>query len=402
MKKQWRIGLLALCVACICAGCENHPEYSTESKYVPGQDYQYTSSITETDDAYYYPQMVLNPEDGLPDGAILMYIDKETMEPIPLCSRPDCNHGEETEMEKIEACSAYLPTSTAPYYDGSNLYFERPKERSDDQQGNASVESGFELVKMDLDGTQQQVLSSQSGSISFPLMHRGYFYCLLDFYTADGKEEQSGVYRIALQKDAKPELLYQAEEPMTIYKLDVYGNGLYISENFMPSPDTYQCRCVRLDLLIKETQEVFHNDSGLVQYILEGFCNEKLMYCIVDLETETGETALYLAGLDGSNPTEVKGAGDFSSYLSDGEYIYRIPITWNPNYSPKDPFISVLDTDGKKILSLSQEETEETVELLPGNGPYLFRMAQIEGENKLLCAKKSDISTGKLHWEAIA
>ena len=233
-------------------------------------------------------------------------------------------------------------------------------------------------------------------------MHRGYFYCLLDFYTADGKEEQSGVYRIALQKDAKPELLYQAEEPMTIYKLDVYGNGLYISENFMPSPDTYQCRCVRLDLLTKETQEVFHNDSGLVQYILEGFCNEKLMYCIVDLETETGETALYLAGLDGSNPTEVKGAGDFSSYLSDGEYIYRIPITWNPNYSPKDPFISVLDTDGKKILSLSQEETEETVELLPGNGPYLFRMAQIEGENKLLCAKKSDISTGKLHWEAIA
>ena len=36
MKKQWRVGLLALCVVCVCAGCENHPEYSTESKYVPG------------------------------------------------------------------------------------------------------------------------------------------------------------------------------------------------------------------------------------------------------------------------------------------------------------------------------------------------------------------------------
>lgn len=402
MKKQWRVWLLALCVVCVCAGCENHPEYSTENKYVPGQDYQYTPSITETEDAYYYAKSVSDTNDGFSEGSFLMYIDKETMEPIPLCNRPDCNHEKETNSEKMQECNAYLPTSAVPYYDGTALYFQRPKDQSDHEQESTSVESVFELVKMNLDGTQQQVLSSQTGNSSLSFMHRGYFYCLLDFYTADGKAGQSGVYRIALQKDAKPELLYQAEEPMKIIGLDVYGNGLYISEDFMPSPDTYQCRCVRLDLLTKETQEVFHNDSGLVQYTLEGFCNGKLMYCATDLETETGETTLYLSELDGSTPTEVKDAGDFADYISDGQYIYRIPITWNPNYSPQDLFISVLDTDGKKILSLSQEETEETVELLPGNGPYLFRMAQIEGEKKLLCAKKSDISTGKLHWEVIA
>ena len=406
MKILKRTSVLAASILLLLTGCQSQPQYSTENTYVEGQDYQYMYSdgnnnltpnyIMETETAYYYMKSSSSSE-----GEFLTYIDKNTMEPVILCNRPDCRHDQETDEEKRKECNACFSTSMVPYYSGDMLYFYQPKKRSSEDRENGSLDFAFELAKMKPDGTERQVLSEQTGNPSFGFMHRGYYYYQSDLYTADGKSQQSGVYRVALQKNAEPELLYQAEEPFQITGMTAYGNGLYISEDGFENLGNYQSRCVRLDLLTKESEAVFEEDKGETQFNLIGFCDEKLLYDTFDLTSEKNGTKLYLAELDGSKMEEIEGAGDFADFCTDGKYIYRTPITWNPNYEAEDPNVAILDLSGNKIMSLSPEETEETTQIIPGNEKYLFRFAQIDGEEKLFYAEKSGIPSGKLEWKEI-
>ena len=401
--KKW---LMIIGVLCILTGCESQPQYSTENTYVSGQDYQYMYSygnnnltpnyIMETETAYYYMK---SSSSGV--GDYLTYIDKNTMEPVLLCNRPDCKHDKETDEEKREECNAYFPASMVPYYSGDMLYFVQMKQWSSEDRENGSSGFAFELVKMKPDGTERQVLSEQTGNPSFGFMHRGYYYYLAVLYTADGQSQQSGIYRVALQKNAKPELLYQAKNPFQITGITVYGNGLYILEDVLENLENYQSRCVRLDLLTKESEVVFEGRDGKTQCSLDDFCNGKLLYSTSDIEAEKNGTKLYFAELDGSKMEEIEGAGDFADFCTDGKYIYRTPITWNPNYEAEDPNVAILDLSGNKIMSLSPEETEETTQIIPGNEKYLFRFAQIDGEEKLFYAEKSGIPSGKLEWKEI-
>ena len=288
MKILKRTSALAASILLLLTGCQSQPQYSTENTYVAGQDYQYMysygnnnltpNSIMETETAYYYLKSSSSGE-----GNFLMYMGKNVMEPVVLCNRPDCKHDQETDEEKREECNAYFPASMVPYYSGDMLYFYQPKKQSSEDRENGSLDFAFELVKMKPDGTERQVLSEQTGNPSFGFMHRGYYYYQSDLYTADGKSQQSGIYRVALQKNAKPELLYQAENPFQITGITVYGNGLYILEDVLENLENYQSRCVRLDLLTKESEVVFEGRDGKTQCSLDDFCNGKLLYSTSDI-----------------------------------------------------------------------------------------------------------------------
>lgn len=350
----------------------------------------------ETETAYYYMK-----SSGSGVGGYLTYIDKNTMEPVLLCNRPDCKHDKETDEEKREECNAYFHSSMVPYYSEDMLYFYQPKKRSSEDRENGSPGFAFELVKMKPDGTERQVLSEQTGTSSFGFMHRGYYYYHSDLYTADGKSQQSGVYRVALQKNAEPELLYQAEKPREIRGMTAYGNGLYISEQGFENIDNYQSRYVRLDLLTKESEVVFEGEDGKTQWLMKGFCDGKLLCSAFDLTSTKNGTKLYLAEPNGSKMEEIEGAGDYADFCTDGKYIYRTPITWSSQYEAEDPNIAILDLSGNKIMSLSPEETEETTRIIAGNEKYLFRYIYVDDEEKLLYAEKSGIPSGKLEWKEI-
>ena len=406
MKTSKTMSLLTVGMLLFLTGCESQPQYSTENTYVAGQDYQYMysygnnnltpNSIMEIETAYYY----MKPS-GSGVGGYLTYIDKNTMEPVLLCNRPDCKHDKETDVEKREECNAYFSASMVPYYSEDMLYFYQPKKRSSEDRENGSSGFAFELVKMKPDGTERQVLSEQTGNPSFGFMHRGYYYYESNLYTADGKSQQSGIYRVALQKNAEPELLYQAEKPREIRGMTAYGNGLYISEQGFENIDSYQSRYVRLDLLTKESEVVFEGEDGKTQYGLDGFCDGKLLCSAFDLASEKNGTKLYLSELDGSKMEEIEGAGDYADFCTDGKYIYRTPITWSSQYEAEDPNIAILDLSGNKIMSLSPEETEETTRIIAGNEKYLFRYIYVDDEEKLLYAEKSGIPSGKLEWKEI-
>ena len=387
-------------------GCESQPQYSTENTYVAGQDYQHMfayktgnlapNSIMETETAYYYMK---SSSSGI--GYFLTYIDKNTMEPVLLCNRPDCKHDKETDEEKREECNAYFPASMVPYYSGDMLYFVQMKQWASEDRENGSLDFAFELVKMKPDGTERQVLSEQTGNPSFGFMHRGYYYYQSDLYTADGQSQQSGIYRVALQKNAEPELLYQAEKPREIRGVTAYGNGLYISEQGFENIDNYQSKLVRFDLLTKKSKDIVANNDGKTQWLMKGFCDGKLLCSAFDLTSTKNGTKLYLAEPNGSKMEEIEGAGDYADFCTDGKYIYRTPITWSSQYEAEDPNIAILDLSGNKIMSLSPEETEETTRIIAGNEKYLFRYIYVDDEEKLLYAEKSGIPSGKLEWKEI-
>ena len=110
MKKTLLMLMTALLLfTAACSGGGGAIVYPTDNTYHP-----------ETDDPYFnthnqHLRDVVTAEKGyyfLIENTLL-YADADTMEPIQVCSKPNCTHNEETESDKLaqsrEICEAYFP-----------------------------------------------------------------------------------------------------------------------------------------------------------------------------------------------------------------------------------------------------------------------------------------------------
>ena len=165
----------------------------------------------------------------------LFFADKETMEVLPLCGKPNCLHYEEPDFAKRQLCNSFyygVLYRTSVYYNNGKLYIP--------------VGGGPQkyIYEFSLDGSERKQLFSLSGTGTGTtlLFHRGYCYEAVTEYD----EEMHTVMRIVRHSlDAprkEPECIFEkeaevavGEEKGTIILGDIkaYGNRLYftIDEN---------------------------------------------------------------------------------------------------------------------------------------------------------------------------
>lgn len=92
-------GILCLTAILFFSSCQKQEDTLPKEEYVQGMDYQYmydNRPMAEAPEGYY-----------LRVSDFLYYIGKDTMEPVPLCSKPNCLHQQEQDPEKVGTAAPF-------------------------------------------------------------------------------------------------------------------------------------------------------------------------------------------------------------------------------------------------------------------------------------------------------
>jgi len=384
MKKRKAISLLLAGIFLLLTGCESQPQYSTENTYVAGQDFQYQFykaigtnlsplPIAETEDSYYF----------LVGQGFLYYADKETMEAVLLCSRPDCLHDQEPKEQKRLECNAYFPNSGTVFCTDGFLYI--PCDKSDYNVSDPSSASG-QLLKVSTDGTSREPLFDLYSETCLRF-HRGMLY-YLDSPTGDESGEGNmALFRRALKKDSQPEQLAQFQTS-NVPEITLYGNNAYIRLN---------SSLLHVDLETTE-QTAIAQTSSENSCTLIGFRQNKLVYAL----RENGEAHYYLSELDGENPIAVP-AMDGRSFLQvDDQYFYDVDIDFMSANKPAEKCnVRVLQEDGTLVSEFPIGM--DGALLAMASDKYVFKVAMSQEEKnwQFDYAEKSGIETGQMEWKTV-
>ena len=109
-----------LFLICVCfTGCSGGTSYPADDSYHFETDCQYSVGsqgkggvIAESAEGYYFALTIHGQHS-------LFFVDKATMETIPLCGKPNCLHYEGTDEGKRELCNAHF---VGAQYEGT-VYF---------------------------------------------------------------------------------------------------------------------------------------------------------------------------------------------------------------------------------------------------------------------------------------
>jgi len=307
------------------------PEADNTYHYLVDNPYYLSGSnagnyVAETEDGFYF--LVSDT---------LLYADRDTMEPIPVCAKPNCRHHQETDPLKKQDCDAYFRESQSAggvfYTDGSLYVFHSSLGMVVNNEEKDSPDS-FALTQVSADGTQRKTVLDIS--CKFPgknCIHRGQFYLVTQTTNEHGLSVAE-LWAYSLETPNKaPQLLYQTEERMRtanlVSSLCAYGNNLYLRE-YVDDEANGKIQVVRIYNLTTEKWTVIENPDGYTA-IQNCISNGKLL----TLYGKIGATTFYNAGeskpdlaapmiasaLDGSNSKEIKSAS-WGAATADDKYIY--------------------------------------------------------------------------------
>ncbi len=279
----------------------------------------------------------------------LYFIDKDTLQTVPLCNKPDCEHNIE-----CPDCNAYLPveqylTYFGLYYYNSNIYI-----LGTDGELNSKSLYLYEISK---DGKERNKKckivdfgsSVDDMKIQF-IVHKGIGYIS---YGTDKKAEL-----FSFNIDDKDGNLIKLDEIQgigaEIYRLQGCDNGI-----------SYQYGCF--------TDNECNNFEGGIRVIID---NEKKT--IVDNAIKTyiiAEGKVYyettsgtkINDLSSGKTTDFKSKGNANSIIYDGRYFYLYDNMLDNNYK-----VYVYDKNQNLINTINT--SENCFELLFGDKDYFFRM----------------------------
>ena len=220
MKRTWII----LCLlTCLLAGCSKpyvNTEQSSEA-YVFGEDYEQfcntlgasdAAFITKVEQGYYYFDWF---------RGMLFYWDAESGAAVPLCTRPECEHDNET----CDAHAGYEYQFIRLQYYGGWLYLIGIEDSGDVCVWRISSD-GSTWKKVGI------LANIQGKGINDSLIHRGYAYYILTSGTS--AEDGTKLYRLCLNGKEDSELVYTGKSYAgQELKLGAYGNALYIRDNHL-------------------------------------------------------------------------------------------------------------------------------------------------------------------------
>lgn len=211
---------LLICAVFLLSSCAGRYD-SLPEDYHAETDYPYTfytgvggPCVAPAENGYYF----------LSEG-YLYYMDQAQMEPVLLCSRPDCKHEQEAVPEQ---CNAYFDNPMLPYvqfYEGQ-LYV---MQRLWNENSTSLLDSEQFLMRVSPDGTNREIAArveftkENEQSSAFFAMHRGYLY------TAYGDTYGFHLKRASLSEGGEiyEELFSAADFGDFFYPL-IYGKHLYL------------------------------------------------------------------------------------------------------------------------------------------------------------------------------
>ena len=367
-------------------------KYDTANTYIEGQDYQcnYVTQnepfIAESEEGYY---MRL--------GCYLYYMDKDTMEPVVLCNKPNCMHMEETDTEKVTSCDAYYFSDAGPmesiyYFDGA-LYVVQSR-MGYSQKG----ESATILTKVSKDGTDRKTVVEFEYSPSSVAIHRGKVYAAINV----AKDNGEMVYRIEQYDLSKP----ASQEPVDLYvgefdhgdvsKIRCYGQNVYFFEDSVEE-DTIYSRIMRYDITTGETSCLVKEAGNTFPCDLAFFGN-KIFYTRMEVDLKTARntaTTVYECNLDGTkeqeNPFTI---GAYVDVLSDRNYLYLNGLKYIMRdwILDKDKVCRITDEKGNLIASFDKEKfLDYDTDVIPGGKNHIFLSMNKDGDYSIYFANKKDI-----------
>ena len=320
-------------------------------------DYQYTYNcglntqcVTKAEDGYYIKL-----------GGILFYADDSLDFAFPLCSKPECLHGEEPTLVGRSGCDAFVGEAdiTAIQYTEGVLYTASSWDLNRRFPDEDSLQSFYRISE---DGTKKERLELEEGIIWTPVVHRGYVYYLCETYETEKAGQVKTIvtlYRNSLSENEK-EVLWQSDEGINRFSgLQAYGERLYYS----CGTDSWSATIV-FDL---ETGGYHTLDPFAGEQFTFSFHEGKLLLSRKDLTRKCPENrTVYVADLDGENVEELTVLEEINedcAFLYAGDYLVSDnALTWSVAVEGGAHILRVYDGQSFELaakINLSGEELEE-------------------------------------------
>ena len=342
MKKAISILLLLCIYAELLTACD--PAVPITDEYTEKQDcqYMYGSSMEfrmcASEDSYYYLA---------PTGTIYL-IDKQTLQCVPFCSKPNCSHDN-------SACTARTQSKGIWFYQDA-LYVTDPRE---DVTAETNELETYGLYRLSLGGTTKDLVRSVGSSILGGFIHRGYYY----------SNDFDGIRRYSLSDQESSELIFENDSNITYSVTSAYGNHLYISRSDIEK--------IHEDLFVEiekwdtpvsicdVTRSSETNDSCLQENRISSFGGKTLVLTkvsVTDDYTKMYDGSVLITDQTGKNEEPIdyvqinKDTLMFGSFSADNKYCYHL-------YTP--PFNGTKESWQNACFIVYDRNTEKKVEELP-------------------------------------
>lgn len=391
------------------------PTRDFSDEYKPETDFQYnleyddtgTNYITESEDGFYFI-----------DGLYLYYMDKPSLQPVPLCKRADCLHDKETDAYKKSSCEAFVgnDASSLFYYDNSIyiLSTDTVKEGED-------YKTKYILLKYAADGTLLGTIYTFQGIPCSVIRHRDYMYYSYQQMEESGDGETIGqcqIVEVSL-KDQSERILYTDDLVNgMVDKLFACGKHLYAMRNGydpkfynLDSGEGYVTQAISFNLQTNQYEIIDPREDAVLSVPIV-YQNTSLLYKFwyYDYQDQRNKS-VFKSDLDGKNEEPFLTLSYNSSRIQwDGNYLYEDnwPLVLIAKQEPVRK-VTVYNDEETRLLEFDftnvegKDFSEYAYNNLRISDDYIFTKTRGPGNegNYILCVDKNQIQNGSVQPRVI-
>ncbi len=395
MLKKYKKPLLVILILYITSsliGCRNS---DLGDDYVSNEDAQYMfmqSSleryITKSDSGYYF----LN-------GFYLYYADKETMEPVILCDKPNCLHDKETDPYKKSECNAFIGADISNklltiYKDYIYYYGTNEKDNY----------AGY-IFRISLDGNEKKEITKIEGNVTMMTIHRGklYYSTSEDIPSSEKKYEGEKIAKLIeydfLSPSSKPNVIKEFKNvDGGIGYIIPLGNKVYFNEySFDDSSYGFNSTIQIYNIKGKEIDKLYDYKESIYS-----FFKDKIIFTpLVENDGEyKRDPYVYICDLDGDNQRLLFDQEIAENFYSDNKYIYFDNARLIKN-NDLERVLTVMNEDGEVVDKININEVKPIFTFAGSDGEKLFIKYEDEEKSYIKYIDINKIGTGEARLESL-
>lgn len=412
-RNKWLMVSTLVMLAGVC-GCGSKKE--TRDTYVEGSDFQYQYIDNSAG------QLQQHGKEGefFLRGSFLYYVEKKTNQVVPLCNKADCLHDEETDLEQMQECHAFVgymdfdPENlnanidySIAYSDGF-VYFLQRRDLTEPPY----VDQVLWRFREDGSG-KEEVYHWEEEVVCNWIIHRNALYYIEQSYhvpkgvESDAEPEQYFVLReLALDGKKESKTIYEPEKNQHTIGMDslqAYGNHVYFllaTEEIDTKQDYTNEHCWNYDIQTGEANQIEIPNAKKGDVMAGDLCfwKDKIIPMIYNVDTMdfAEKQDIYMLDLDGKNAKIFQKDVPYGmNYQSDGTYLYRSNWTrWYKKFD-KEGKIDVFDEKDDQIDTLKMDFNATREPMGIGDMFYSFRWNDEGTKAVVECFDKTKIGSYK-------